>query len=91
MTMVMTSAVMKRIPQLRASFSSIAFQMLENQSQLNINGVFDETRPYITRSIGRQVEELSMVSRAARSLARVSLGVCVIEIKTAIFYQRVQN
>lgn len=34
--------------------------------------MFDETRPYITRSIGRQVEELSVVSRAARSLAGVS-------------------
>ena len=31
--------------------------------------VFDESRPYMTKSMNRKVEELSIVSRAARSLS----------------------
>ena len=74
MTMVMTSVVKKQLPRCRASFASIAFQMLENQSQLNIDRVFDESRPYMTKSMNRKVEELSIVCRAARSLSAVSRG-----------------
>ena len=58
----------RHLPQWRVGLSSIAFQMLQNQSQLNIDRVIDESRPYMTRSISRKVEELSIVSRAARSL-----------------------
>ena len=31
--------------------------------------MFDESRPYMTKSMNRKVEELSIVSRAARSLS----------------------
>ena len=67
--MVMKSIVQKQLPRCHASFASIAFQMLENQSQLIIDRVFDESRPYMTKSMNRKVEELSIVSRAARSLS----------------------
>ena len=78
MTMVMTTTIVKKqLPRCRASFASIAFQMLENQSQLNIDRVFDESRPYMTKSMNRKVEELSIVSRAACSLSAVSRGMSI--------------
>ena len=39
--------------------------------------VFDESRPYMTKSMNRKVEELSIVSRAARSLSAVSRGMSI--------------
>lgn len=54
MTMVMTSIVKTQLPRYRTSFASIAFQLLENQSKLNIDRVFDESRPYMTKSMNRK-------------------------------------
>jgi hypothetical protein len=50
---------------------------LENQSQLNNDKVIDESRRYMTRSIGRKVEELFIVSRAASSLSAISRGMSI--------------
>ena len=67
----------RHLPQWRVGLSSIAFQMLQYQSQLNIDRVIDESRPYMTRSISRKVEELCIVSRAARSLSAISRGMSI--------------
>jgi hypothetical protein len=67
----------RHLPQWRVRLSSIAFQMLENQSQLKIDKVIDESCPNMTRSISRKVEELSIVSRAARSLSAISRGMSI--------------
>lgn len=72
MTPIMTIV---RKPLIRRCLTSIAFQMLENQSQLNISRVFDESRPYVTMTMNCKVEELFIVSRTARSLSDVSRGI----------------
>ena len=51
---------------------------MQNQSQLNIDRVIDESRPYMTRSISRKVEEFSIVNDKTYN---VRLFLCTVQLE----------